>query len=105
MSKHALKHAAVVVGGWPRHPSQEGAKPIPSLQREIQSQLRAVVKEERRGAFGGQVRVRPHPDDMTIWYVVFENVASPALEGSTVLASLSFYTRHRSCEKVICVAT
>lgn len=94
-----MKHAAQIVDGWPQHPSQEAEHPLPSLQKDILSQLRAAMKAESRGAFAGQLRIRPHPENMSIWYLCFQNLASPELEGSTVLASLSFYTRHRSCTK------
>ena len=94
-----MKHTAQLVDGWPQHPSQEAERPIPSLQKEILCQLRAAMKAESQGAFAGQLRIRPHPEDMSIWYICFQNLASSELKGSTILASLSFYTRHRSCTK------
>jgi len=57
------------------------------------------MKAEVQGAFGGQLRIRPHPENMSIWYLCFQHLTSAELQGSTVLASLSFYTRHRSCAK------
>ena len=92
-------HEAVVVDGWPQHPSQEQEQPPQDLARDISKQLHRCFKEQARGTFGTKLRIMPHPDNLSIWYCAFTDLESPALEGATVLASLSFYTRHRSCQK------